>query len=156
MLPIFWLVVRLWVKVSSQVGTVGTPLLGRSPPPGWESRPSSPSPLPFRAARKAGGIGPDLGGKGRRRWRPYWGFVSGTAFGIQIFGLMFIMGWAVIAKPEEAAVIIERLAGLASSLMTTWALALAVLGVAVWKRSEDKKAQAGLNPKGIIEALRGK
>jgi len=62
----------------------------------------------------------------------------------------------VIEKPEEAAVIIERLAGLASSLMTTWALALAVLGVAVWKRSEDKQTQAGLNPKGLIESLRGK
>ena len=92
----------------------------------------------------------------RRRWRPYWGFVSGTAFGIQIFGLMFIMGWAVIAEPAESAVIIERLAGLASSLMTTWALALAVLGVAVWKRSEDKQTQAGLNPKGILDSLRGK
>ncbi|MGE4297023.1 MAG: 3TM-type holin [Desulfovibrionaceae bacterium] len=79
----------------------------------------------------------------QRRWRPWFGFVAGGAFGVQIFGLMFVGGWAVVAKPEQAPAIINSLGLLAGSLGTTWAVALAVLGVQVMGRTKEKTAAAG-------------
>lgn len=96
--------------------------------------------------------------KFRGRWRPYWGYVTGTAFGLQILGMLFLGGWAVIAKPEKAVDIINAVAALATALTTTWGIALAVLGVAVWKRSTDKKtsaeagSQAG-NLEGLLDSV---
>lgn len=81
--------------------------------------------------------------KWRGRWRPYWGYISGTAFGLQIFGLLFICGWAIMSKPTEAATIIDSVARLVSSLTVTWTIALTVLGVAVHKRSSDKRTAMG-------------
>lgn len=90
----------------------------------------------------------------RRNWRPFWGYVTGTAFGLQIFGLMFCGAWAVIKHPEQSGLIIGQLATLASALMSTWAIAMAVLGVSVLKRSEDKQVAAGMKPTGIINGLK--
>ena len=90
----------------------------------------------------------------RRRWRPYWGYVAGTAFGLQIVLIMVIGGWAVVFQPERAKEILAALAGLASSLLPIWGMALAVLGVSVWKRSADKAVQAvGQVPLGVFGAL---
>ena len=90
----------------------------------------------------------------RRRWRPYWGYVAGTAFGLQIVLIMVIGGWAVVFQPGRAEDILAALAGLASSLLPIWGMALAVLGVSVWKRSTDKAVQAvGQVPLGVIGAL---
>lgn len=80
--------------------------------------------------------------KFRGRWRPWWGWVSGTAFGVQIFGLLGIGGYAVVFEPLRAGEVIQALAGLVSALTITWTVALSVLGVAVWKRSADKQGAA--------------
>lgn len=98
-------------------------------------------------------------------WRPYWGFMSGTAFGVQIFGFMAVIGYSLYkvfnhtgeAKLtlNDVVLIINALATLAGALMATWALALAVLGVAVWKRSDDKKVASGNESPGIFESITG-
>lgn len=72
----------------------------------------------------------------RAGWRPYWGYVAGTAFGAQMIGVTV----AMFVHPAEIANIISAL----SLLFPFWGVAMAVLGVAVWKRSDDKKVAAGV------------
>ena len=92
----------------------------------------------------------------QRWWRPFWGYATGAAFFIQLAGMIGIGAWAVIRHPESAAQIIAALATLASALMTTWGIALAVLGVSVLKRSQDKAVSAGFDPgSGMLEKAVG-
>jgi len=89
-----------------------------------------------------------------RRWRPFWGYSTGVAFASLMFGLMIVGGWAVIKQPTMAAQIINALAGLVSAMFPLWGVALSVLGVSVWKRSDDKAIEAGAGPAtGILGAL---
>ncbi len=48
---------------------------------------------------------------------------------------MFGIAYVIVAKTESAAVVLESMA----SLSTIWAVGLSVLGIYVFKRSEDKK-----------------
>lgn len=66
-----------------------------------------------------------------RRWRPYFGFVAGTAFGLQILGVVFVM----VTGGNPA-----LLAGV-TALTPVWTPALAVLGITSWGRSSEKKAK---------------
>jgi len=72
------------------------------------------------------------------RWRATFGYVCAIAFGIQMIGATIF----IFVQPAQAAVVINALAGLAG----LWAMALAVLGVAVHKRSQDKALSAGVQP----------
>ena len=66
-----------------------------------------------------------------RRWRPIWGYVT--------------------AGPNA---LLAGAAGLLGALAVQWSVALAVLGVNVAKRSEDKATQAGQTPApGILGAI---
>lgn len=89
----------------------------------------------------------------RGGWRPYWGWLTGTAWFIQVVGILAIGGYAVVCKPEQAGTIINALAALVGALTVQWAAALAVLGVNVYMRSGDKRAERG-QPSGL-EALAG-
>jgi hypothetical protein len=66
-----------------------------------------------------------------RRWRPYFGFVAATAFGLQIVGVVFIM---VTGGDSD---LIKEVAG----MTVIWAPAMAVLGVTSWSRGVEKKAR---------------
>ena len=66
-----------------------------------------------------------------RRWRPYFGFVAGTAFGIQVLGVVYVM--VTGGAPE----LIAQVAG----LTVIWAPAMAVLGINGWTRGAEKKAK---------------
>ena len=81
-----------------------------------------------------------------RRWRPYLGYVVATSFGAYMLLLMGTVVWSVIARPYGAGEVINSLAGLTSSLLATWAMAMSVLGVYVVKRSEDKARAMGIDP----------
>ena len=79
-------------------------------------------------------------------WRPYIGWIFGTAFGLQMFAASAI----IFFKPEQAKNVLEGLA----TLGTLWFVALTVLGVNINKRSQDKQAAAGIEPPiGIFGAL---
>lgn len=89
-----------------------------------------------------------------RHWRPFWGYVSATAFGTMMFGFMGIAGWAIIWRTADAPEIISSLSGLITSTMPIWAIALTVLGVSVAKRSRDKAVAAGqTTAPGLLGAL---
>lgn len=66
-----------------------------------------------------------------RRMRPTFGYLMALTWAAQMFGVAYIM----IFRTGEAILVIQAL----ESLGTIWAVALSVLGIYVYKRSEDKK-----------------
>ncbi|MBU1003011.1 MAG: hypothetical protein KKE73_10870 [Proteobacteria bacterium] len=82
-------------------------------------------------------------------WRPFWGWVSGAAFGVQIFGNMLILGMTLLDPHDSVQSKIPDLAALNYSLTGIWLMAMAVLGVAVHKRSKDKELTAGIASGGL-------
>ena len=81
-----------------------------------------------------------------RRWRPTMGYGVTVAWFMQ----MAALSWLIVSSPDKVSAVINALAG----LTTPWGVALAILGVAVVKRSEDKQTAAGFEPAGILGALR--
>lgn len=71
----------------------------------------------------------------RAGWRPFFGYVFATSYGVAMFGATYV----IVAEPQHAAPVITAFA----QLTPLWGIALAVLGVAIHKRSEDKKLRAG-------------
>jgi hypothetical protein len=89
-----------------------------------------------------------------RRWRPYWGYVSGTAWALQVVGLTLIGCLVTWRNPAEASSVIKALAELAGSMTFQWMTALSVLGVAVMARSKDKQAEATGQPvQGVLDKI---
>ena len=68
-----------------------------------------------------------------RRMRPTFGYIMAFTWAAQMFGIAYIM----IFRTKDAVLIIDAM----ESLGTIWAVALSVLGVYVYKRSEDKKVR---------------
>lgn len=66
-----------------------------------------------------------------RRMRPTFGYLMAGTWAAQMFGLAYI----IVFETEKAAYILQSTA----ALSTIWAVGLSVLGVYVYKRSEDKK-----------------
>lgn len=72
-----------------------------------------------------------------RRMRPYVGYIIGTTFGLQ----MMAVTYAIIFEPALAPNIISALA----ALSTMWGIGLSVIGVYVWRRTDEKKASIAAN-----------
>ena len=66
-----------------------------------------------------------------RRMRPTFGYIMAFTWAAQMFAVAHIM----ITDPGNASVIIEAI----ESLSAIWAVGLSVLGIYVYKRSEEKK-----------------
>lgn len=66
-----------------------------------------------------------------RRMRPTFGYIMAFTWAAQMFGLAYV----IVFQTEKAAYILEATA----ALSTIWAVGLSVLGIYVYKRSEDKK-----------------
>ncbi len=71
----------------------------------------------------------------QRRWRPFWGYISGVAFFMQILAIIYVM----IANPATAAAIIASIA----SLQVFWSVPLAVLGISAYQRGREKRTALG-------------
>lgn len=87
-----------------------------------------------------------------RRWRPVWGYVSSATWAALMGGIVYVMA----AHPQYTAEIIDAVTG----LTPMWGIALAVLGVNVAKRSQDKQVAAGKDPGpgplgGLLQRLGG-
>lgn len=87
-----------------------------------------------------------------RRMRPAFGYVVALTWGVQMLALSVLILW----KTHEAADIIKAL----GSLEFMWAVALAVLGLHVWKRSSEKTAltggRSGGSGGGLLGAITGR
>lgn len=71
-----------------------------------------------------------------RRMRPTWGYALCVAF----FAQMMAIAYVILFEPQWAAEVINSMA----ALSTIWGVGLAVLGVYVYKRSDEKKIAAGV------------
>ncbi len=72
-----------------------------------------------------------------RRMRPTFGYLMAITWGLQMGGLSYV----IIFHTERAAQLMHGMA----SLSTIWAVGLSVLGVYIFKRSEDKKIFSGFS-----------
>jgi len=66
-----------------------------------------------------------------RRMRPTFGYIMAVTWAAQMCGLAYI----IVFETEKAGYILQGMA----SLSTIWGVGLSVLGIYVYKRSEDKK-----------------
>jgi len=66
-----------------------------------------------------------------RRMRPTFGYLMAITWAAQMFGVAYIM----VFETDKASIIINAV----ESLSAIWAVGLSVLGIYVYKRSEDKK-----------------
>ncbi len=66
-----------------------------------------------------------------RRMRPTFGYLMAITWALQMGGLSYV----IVFQTERAAQLMHGMA----SLSTIWAVGLSVLGVYIYKRSEDKK-----------------
>ena len=81
-----------------------------------------------------------------RRWRPTFGYLTALTWAGQCGGLVY----AIVATPAYAAELIQAV----TALTPMWGVALAVLGINVHKRSQDKQVAKGQSPDtGLLGAL---
>jgi hypothetical protein len=66
-----------------------------------------------------------------RRMRPTFGYIMALTWAAQMFGLAYV----IVFIPDKAGSIMHGMA----ALSTIWGVGLSVLGIYVYKRSEDKK-----------------
>ena len=84
----------------------------------------------------------------QRRWRPFWGYISGIAFFVQILAIIYVM----IAQPTTAAAVIASLA----SLQVFWGVPLAILGVSAYQRGKEKRVALGENAQPLLNMFNKK
>ncbi|MGQ9366638.1 3TM-type holin [Azospirillum sp. ST 5-10] len=80
-----------------------------------------------------------------RRMRPTFGYVMALTWCTQ----MGAVAWSIVAEPAQAGAVIEAM----GSLSTIWTVGLSVLGIYVYKRSEEKRSASGALPGGPLAAL---
>ncbi|PTY38561.1 hypothetical protein BGP77_11480 [Saccharospirillum sp. MSK14-1] len=81
-----------------------------------------------------------------RRWRPMFGYAVALTWVVQASAIAY----AMVAAPNNAANIINAV----TALTPMWGIALAVLGINVSKRSQDKQVAAGQQPSSILNLLK--
>lgn len=80
-----------------------------------------------------------------RRMRPTFGYLMAVTWAAQMMGLAYV----VVFETEKANEVLEGM----ESLSTIWAVGLSVLGVYVYKRSEEKKAPVVAAAKAAAKAV---
>jgi len=89
------------------------------------------------------------------RWRPTFGYVACITWllqGVIVFG---VVAYVAVWQPDRLSRTLLAITQLVQALSEHWLYALAVLGIAVWKRSDDKQVAAGAPPEGPLGALKG-
>jgi hypothetical protein len=81
-----------------------------------------------------------------RRWRPTFGYAMCVAWCLLFAGIAY----ALVASPEHAADMINAVV----ALTPLFSVALAVLGISIHKRSQDKQVAKGVKPLGAVGALK--
>ncbi|WP_162136979.1 3TM-type holin [Magnetospirillum molischianum] len=87
----------------------------------------------------------------QRRWRPTWGFVTAGAWGVEALAIVGSVAGATAAtlmgKAADAKILLDGVSNLISAMALAWTMALAVLGVQITARSQEK---GGGGPGGIV------
>lgn len=77
-----------------------------------------------------------------RRMRPTFGYLMAFSWTAQMFALAYV----IVFQTGQAGIVLQAM----ESLGTIWAVGLSVLGIYVYKRSEDKKLERGLESAGTL------
>lgn len=93
------------------------------------------------------------GDKYTSRWRPTFGYVACFTWAVQGLIVFVVLGYVVLTEPERVPGTLKAITELMAALADHWLYAMAVLGVAVWKRSEDKKTATGQADYGVLGSL---
>lgn len=80
-----------------------------------------------------------------RRMRPTFGYIMAISWAAQMLAIAYI----IVFRPADAGAVIAAMA----SLGTIWSVGLSVLGIYVYKRSQDKAVAAGNAPEQPFAAL---
>lgn len=92
-----------------------------------------------------------------RRWRPTWGYITAYCWAAQTIGVLVICIGGVFATlnglSAEAQILFNGATNLIGALTVQWSVALAVLGINVNKRSQDKAVAAGMKPPSLFEGM---
>ena len=70
-----------------------------------------------------------------RRMRPTFGYVMAVTWGIQMIALAYV----IVTDPAQAGTVVTAM----GSLGTIWSVGLGVLGIYVYKRSDEKRLSSG-------------
>lgn len=81
-----------------------------------------------------------------RRWRPTFGYLMALAWLLQSGAI----GWALVNDLSQAG----EMAQAVTALTPMWSVALAILGINVHKRSQDKRVAAGQQPGGFMDVVK--
>ncbi|MBB3231719.1 3TM-type holin [Halomonas stenophila] len=73
-----------------------------------------------------------------RRWRPTFGYLVAIAWAV----LTLAIAGSIVMAPGEAGIVAQAI----TALTPMWSVALAILGINVSKRSQDKQVAAGQSP----------
>jgi len=76
-------------------------------------------------------------------WRPYWGFISGTAFGVVCVFVCYLAYQAIIKKDASALGNIPLIIG---AFTTPYTVPGAICGITAWGRNKVKTQQAPTMP----------
>lgn len=93
------------------------------------------------------------GDKYTSRWRPTFGYVACFTWAVQGTIVFAVLGYVVLKHPDRVAGTLAAITELMKALADHWLYALAVLGVAVWKRTEEKKAATGQADYGVFGSI---
>lgn len=85
-----------------------------------------------------------------RRWRPFWGFVSGGAFGFIIVIVALCLGYVAFKDPVE---FIKNLPMIISALVMLFGIPGTILGVTAWHRGKMQRIEAGEQSKPEVTKL---
>jgi len=83
-----------------------------------------------------------------RRMRPTMGYVIITTW----FLMWCMVAYTIIFNPDKSVEVLGAL----SKTAEMWVVALSVIGVYVYKRSQDKEVAAGFQPAGLLGRFKGK
>jgi hypothetical protein len=93
------------------------------------------------------------GDKFVRRWRPFFGYIVASTWGMQGVGIALLIIGLVFGWVPDPAAAVDAVAKLIAALATQWGVALAVLGVSTVQRSRDKARMMGHPLGGLLAGL---
>ena len=89
-----------------------------------------------------------------RRWRPTFGYTICFAWAVQFLSSATAILYSAFSSNPAAGLLAENVIKWNASTMPLWAIALPILGVSVYKRSQDKMIQMKQEPKGVISSVK--
>lgn len=88
------------------------------------------------------------------RWRATFGYCVAYSWFLLFVAVVISTVYSVFGQPEKSGEIIKAMGEMMASTAVLWSVALAVLGITVKKRSDDKQTAAGLPTKGLLDLFK--